>query len=71
MLEAKTGVFIGSLSAMVRDRLWTKACRRAGEGSAILIYSSDTEQGFTVRLWGAGQRLPEDFEGLTLFRVPE
>ena len=71
MLEPKAGVFVGSLSGMVRDRLWTKACRRAGEESAIMIYSSDTEQGFTVRLWGVGQRVPEDFDGLVLFRVLE
>jgi len=41
MVEAKASVFVGSLSAMVRDRLWTRACGRVGEGSAVLVYSSD------------------------------
>jgi CRISPR-associated protein Cas2 len=71
MLEPRAGVFVGTLSAMVRDRLWTRACSRVGEGSAILIHSSDAEQGFAVRLWGAGRRIPEDFEGLTLVRITE
>ncbi len=71
MLEAQAGVFIGSLSAVVRDRLWTRACRQAHEGSAILIHSSDAEQGFAVRVWRGSRRVPEDFEGLTLFRVTD
>ncbi|MGH7390342.1 MAG: type I-E CRISPR-associated endoribonuclease Cas2e [Candidatus Rokuibacteriota bacterium] len=71
MLEARAGVFVGSLSALVRDRLWTRACRHARDGSALLIHSSDAEQGFAVRVWRGGRRVPEDFEGLTLFRVRE
>lgn len=71
MLEPKAGVFIGSLSAMVRERLWEKACKGMRSGAGALIYSSDTEQGFAMRFWGETARVVEDFEGLTLVRVPD
>jgi CRISPR-associated protein Cas2 len=66
MLEPKAGVFVGTVSGMVRDRLWQKACSEARGGGAILIHSSDTEQGFAVRLWGSPRRAIVDFEGLWL-----
>ena len=70
LLEPKAGVFVGRVSAMVRDRLWEKACRKAGEGGCLLIHTSATEQGFKIRSWGQTGRLIEDFEGLFLVRVP-
>ena len=66
MLEPRAGVFVGSVSAMVRDRLWERVCRRARGGAAVLIHKTDTEQGFAVKIWGGPGRVPEDFEGLTL-----
>lgn len=40
------------------------------EGAGMLIYSSNTEQGFAIRFWGNFGREPVDFDGLTLIRVP-
>jgi CRISPR-associated protein Cas2 len=70
LLEPKAGVFVGRVSAMVRDRLWEKACRNAREGGCLMIHASDNEQGFQVRTWGSTARSVEDFEGLFLVRVP-
>ena len=70
MLELRAGVFVGTLTALVRDKLWELACRGMVEGAGILVYSADTEQGFAIRFWGIPDRLVEDFEGLTLIRVP-
>jgi CRISPR-associated protein Cas2 len=69
-LEPKAGVFVGRVSAMVRDKLWEKACGQAGGGACLMIYSSDNEQGFRIRSWGRMARSVEDFEGLFLVRVP-
>ena len=69
-LEPKAGVFVGRVSAAVRDRLWNKACMHAGEGGCLMIYRSDNEQGFRVLSWGQTARSIEDFEGLFLVRVP-
>jgi len=69
-LEPKAGIFVGRVSAMVRDRLWEKACGQAKEGGCVMIHQSNREQGFTIRTNGKSSRLVEDFEGLSLIRVP-
>ncbi len=69
-LEPKAGVFVGRVSAMVRERLWEKACSEAREGGCLIIHSSDNEQGFKVRSWGRTARSIQDFDGLFLVRVP-
>ncbi|MBI2889995.1 MAG: type I-E CRISPR-associated endoribonuclease Cas2 [Nitrospirae bacterium] len=69
-LEPHAGVFVGRVSAMVRDRLWEKACGSAKDGGCVMIHSSNTEQGFAIRTWGRTARSINDFEGLFLVRTP-
>ena len=69
MLELKPGVFVGRISAMVRDKLWEHVCGKMKGGAGTLIYSSDSEQGFTMRFWGATTRAVVDFDGLALVQV--
>ena len=69
MLEPKAGVFVGKVSAMVRDKLWEKACKHAKNGGCLLIYSNNNEQGYSIRSWGETSRTVEDFEGLFLVRI--
>ena len=71
LLELKAGVFVGSVSGMVRERLWAKACSESRSGSCIMIHDDNTEQGFSLKTWGESRRTLEDFEGLVLVRVPE
>ena len=69
MLELKAGVFVGKLSARVRDSFWQLTCSKVGQGAwAILLYSARTEQGFAVTFWGLPDNVPEETEGLTLIR---
>lgn len=68
MIEPQAGVFVGNISARIRDKLWEKVEREVKEGSAILLYSARTEQGFAVRSHGDPRRFPVDFDGLTLIR---
>ena len=70
LLQPKAGVFVGTVSALVRDKLWHKVNWSLKEGGAILIYSTNTEQGFAIRTWGRTGRLIEDFEGLLLVKSP-
>jgi CRISPR-associated protein Cas2 len=70
-LEPKAGVFVGTVSALVREKLWEYVCSKAGGGGCILLYSSNTEQGFKVDFWDISTRLVQDFEGLTLFLTPK
>jgi CRISPR-associated protein Cas2 len=70
MLEPKTGIFVGSVTGMVRERLWQKLCDESRDGSCVMIHSDNTEQGFSIRIVGEPSRQVVDFEGLSLIRVP-
>ena len=70
LLEPRTGVFVGRVSGMVRDALWQMVCRGTKDGAAVLVHSTDNEQGFALRLWGDTSRTVVDFEGLSLIQVP-
>jgi|SRR5579875_1933701 len=70
MLELDAGVFVGNLSALVRERLWQLACGKMADGAGLLVYSTNTEQGFDIRMWGTTTREPVEYEGLILIRRP-
>lgn len=69
LIEPRAGVFVGKVSAMVRDRLWDMVCAKVKNGGAALLYPNPTEQGFAVRTHGERNRELEDWEGLTLVRL--
>ena len=69
LIEPKAGVFVGQVSALVRQKLWEKACKGANGGSCHMIRSSNTEQGFSVEIWGDRNRIIYDWEGLSLVTV--
>lgn len=71
MIEPRRGVFVGQVSAMVRDRLWELAVKGAKGGGVTLLWSSPTEQGFQTRSYGDSARQLVDFEGLSLVYVPQ
>ena len=70
LLEPKTGVFVGNPSARVRDELWLKSIKKAGESGAVLqLWTDKNPQGFSYRHFGARERTLADFEGLALVTV--
>jgi len=71
LIEAKAGVFVGNISTAVRERLWQKVFKHGQEGSAVLIYSADTEQGFCMEMCGIPHRSVIDFEGIFLIKTKE
>jgi len=70
LVQPKTGVFVGRVSARVRDRLWEKIVKSRRDGAALLIHAAETEQGFAIRTTGATSKLMADFEGLILPKTP-
>lgn len=78
LIQPQVGVFVGTVSALVRDKLWEKAVgsleavkpgksgRRPG---AMMIHSSNTEQGFAMRVFGQTDRRIQDFEGILLAKT--
>lgn len=69
LLEVKTGVFVGRVSAMVREKLWEQSRKYIGEGGAVLIHHTATEQGYTIRTCGPTSRSVVDFDGLQFMRI--
>lgn len=70
MLEPRTGVFVGSVNAMVREKLWEKVRDSVGSGGALMVFSSNTEQGFIMRSFGATSREIVTLEGMALPLIP-
>lgn len=72
LLEPKTGVFVGNVSARVRQKLWQKICSQTGDnGAAMMIWSSDSEQGFRIDFWNGTSRRVYDWDGLQLITIPK
>ncbi|MEU1495752.1 type I-E CRISPR-associated endoribonuclease Cas2e [Streptomyces sp. NPDC005776] len=66
LLEVTPELYVGTVSAKVRDELWTAAAACAGDGVAVLAHPADNEQGFRLRTAGTRRREPLDFDALTL-----
>ncbi len=72
LIEAKPGVFIGNLSALVRDKLWKKVCTSVPSVSALLIYTTTgNEQGYQIKMNGDPRRQIVEMEGLQLIKVAD
>jgi CRISPR-associated protein Cas2 len=70
MLEVHTGVFVGRLTALVRDTLWKHICAQMKDGAGFLIYQTNNEQGYAIRSCGETRRVLANWEGLTLVTIP-
>jgi CRISPR-associated protein Cas2 len=69
LLEISAGVFVGNPSARVRDLLWEEVQTYSDQGRALLVHTTNNEQGFTFRTHDHKWH-PTDLEGLTLIRRP-
>jgi CRISPR-associated protein Cas2 len=70
LLELRAGVFVGNVSAMVRDKLWEMVCQKISrKGGGFLIQSTNNEQGFTIRSTGKTTKILEDYDGLLLLCI--
>lgn len=69
MMELKPGVFLGTVSALVRDELWDVCTSKVGRrGGCMLVHPAQTEQGFTIKTHGVLTRAPIECDGLWLLR---
>ncbi|BDP42580.1 hypothetical protein DAETH_25490 [Deinococcus aetherius] len=71
LIEVQTGVYVGTVSATVRDLLWDKVVQHARGGRCTQLYRSNSEQGFAVRMHGEGRRTLVDLEGYQLVAVKD
>lgn len=71
MIELHPGVFVGTISALVRQKLWELICKRVKKGTATLLHNASNEQGYSIIQFGETKRKVSDFEGLQLITIPE
>jgi len=70
LIEPHTGVFVGHVTALVRDKLWAKCIETKATGGVIQLWSTNNEQRFAMRKSGDTTRQIVDYEGLHLVRIP-
>ena len=69
MLEVQSGVFVGKVSARVRDLLWEKCTKNKKAGRCTQVYRTNNEQGFSIRMDGDSERSIINLDGLELVAV--
>ena len=69
LLEINTGVFVGKVSARVRDNLWKRVKDSVKNGRATLVYTTNNEQRMDFRLHHSENQII-DFDGLKLVMKP-
>jgi len=68
LIEPRAGVFVGNISAMVREKLWEHILKKEPESGLMLLHSAKNEQGCVLRTSGDTTRQVIDMEGLILIR---
>ncbi|MGZ0077016.1 type I-E CRISPR-associated endoribonuclease Cas2 [Methylomonas sp. Kb3] len=73
LIEIRAGVYVGDLSAKVREMIWSQVEQGLEEGNAVMAWSTNTESGFDFMTLGKNRRLPVELDGLKLvsFFPPE
>lgn len=66
LIEIRAGVYVGDLSAKVRDMIWQQVEAGIEDGNAIMAWSTNTESGFDFLTLGKNRRLPTELDGLKL-----
>lgn len=69
LMEVDAGVFVGHLSARVRDQLWELVRENIGTGRALMIESASNEQHLRVTSCGFDREVV-DMDGMTLMLTP-
>lgn len=69
LMEINTGVYVGNVSARVRDELWARICENVKDGRATMVFSARNEQGLAFRVHNTTWE-PVDFDGIRLMRRP-
>lgn len=67
-MEISPGVFVGKVSARLKDHLWDLTCVSVKNGRALMVETSnETEQGFDFRVHRHDWE-PADHDGVNLIR---
>lgn len=68
LMEVREGVYVGHVSARVRDLLWERCGQARGAGRVFQAWSTNNEQHFKMRLVGCEDAAVVNWEGLLLIQ---
>lgn len=66
LVEARAGVYVGCVSARIREMIWSNVEAGIRDGNAVMIWRTNTESGFDFRTWGSNRRSPIEMDGIKL-----
>ncbi|GLR08699.1 type I-E CRISPR-associated endoribonuclease Cas2 [Mixta theicola] len=66
LLEIRAGVYVGNVSARIREMIWEQISVLAEAGNVVMAWSTNTESGFEFQTYGENRRIPVDLDGLRL-----
>ena len=69
LIEINTGVYVGNISARVRDKLWERITENIRSGQATMVFRATGEQHMDFRVHNTTWK-PVDYEGLKLIMRP-
>jgi CRISPR-associated protein Cas2 len=69
LLEITPGVFVGHVTARVREHLWARVCELTSTGRALMVYQTRSEQRLAFEVFHHDW-VPTDFDGITLMMRP-
>lgn len=67
--EISLGVYVGRVSARVRDELWKRVCEESKSGRATMVFSARNDQHLNFRVHNTSWE-PIDFDGIKLMMRP-
>ncbi|MFD1485328.1 type I-E CRISPR-associated endoribonuclease Cas2e [Lacticaseibacillus baoqingensis] len=65
--EVQTGVYVGNVSARIRDKLWDRILRDIGSGQATMVFNAQNELGYQFKTTRQDHEVI-DFDGLPLLK---
>ncbi len=69
LFEINTGVYVGRVSARVREEIWTRICENVKNGQATMVYPAACEQKLEFRVHNTSWDIV-DYDGIKLMRRP-
>lgn len=67
--EARTGLYVGTVTARVADHLWATVLTHAGPGDALMVRPDNNEAGYTIQARPHPRWQLNDHDGWTLSSV--
>jgi CRISPR-associated protein Cas2 len=66
LLEVRAGVYIGDVSAKVREMIWQQVEIGLETGNAVMVWKTNTEAGYDFETLGINRRVPKEMDGVKL-----